>query len=521
MMLLLVGGVQALWAQETPDCATTQKKYNYPYFYCDCHDATWFRFPLDTVISDTTWYKVQFDQIRQGLCAYWFAEGSVTFEIYAFCTSSEPSIEPMTVGKDRMKEMDATEINQKIDASEKIGDALQGLIPRIRVYPSTPGRSGRVLCYPYNKGPHSTCTDILPVVNGMTYVRNENEDIYELSQTTGRKQMAIRWKQDTDRPCQVYITRDSCNGTQVLAPITLTDSMHLWLPDSLTMAAARNQYPLYVHAVSDTALAGRLTFYTGVKMVHDTIDTTFCEGRYLELKKHRYMRDTTVYDTTYLAHDTLLCTRYNIVVTPPTPKTQTLNLKQSQLRNYLFMNQHYITNFGQDTAIITKTGNCTEIYYLTINHKIDTKTVKTDTTLCIGKTITLSSGVTYSSGTHILRDTTMQDADTKVITEYTIRFTEPEMEFDTVYVEAYELLDGYRYEGQYLYDYGTDTLNIKKREECTRIICLTVEPPIIDDPQNYQQNEGTEPKRTYKIVRNGQIYIIRDGRWYNLLGKEN
>lgn len=514
---LVLVGAQSLWAQATDqDCATVQKKMHYPYYYCDCHhNAVPFHFPLDTTISDTTWFQAEFKDLRQGMCAYWFADGSVTFEIYAYCTSYSPSIPPMSVGQNRMKEMDAEEINNKIAATGQIGEILTSTIkPYIRVYPSIPGRSGRVLCYPYDQGPHSTCEDILPVVNFITYVRNESEDIYELKKTAGRKQMAIRWKQETDRPCQIYVTRDSCNGAQISGPITLTDSMHLWMPDSLTMA--NRTTPLYVHAVSADSLAGRLTFYTNIKMVHDTVDTTFCEGRYLELKKHRYMQDTVVYDTTYLASDTLLCTRYNIVVTPPTPQNKTLNLKQSELP-YLFEKQHYITAFGKDTAIITKTGECTKTYYLTVNHKITTQTIKTDTTLCIGKSITLS-GVTYSSGTHTLRDTTMQDADTRVITAYTIRFVEPEMEFDTIQVEAYELTDGYPYLGEYLYSYGTDTLTISKRNECTRIISVTVETPVIDDPQNYQQNEGIESKRTYKIIRNGQIYIVRDGRWYNVVG---
>lgn len=512
-------GAQMLWAQATQqDCATVQKKMHYPYFYCDCHEnAVPFHFPLDTIITDTTWFQASFNDLRQGMCAYWLAKGSVTFEIYAYCSSHSPSIEPMTVGKDRMKEMDATEINQKIEAAGQIGEILtQAVSPYIRVYPRLAGDTGRVFCYPYNQGPHSTCEDILPVVNYMTYVRNEREDVYELSQTTSRKQMAFRWKQETDSPCQIYITRDSCNGAQILGPITLVDSMHLWMPDSLTMAAAYRKYPLYVHVTSDSALAGRLTFYSNIKMVHDTVDTTFCEGRYLEIKQRQIRRDTTIYDTTYLAHDSLRCTRYNVVVTPPTPKTKTLSIKQSQLP-YLFEKQYYITAFGTDTAVIYKDNECTQIYHLTINHKMSTETISTDTTLCVGKTITVS-GVTYNKGTHTLRDTTMRDADTRVITLYTIRFIEPEMEFDTVQVEPYDLINGYPYLGKYLYEYGTDTLTISKRETCTRIISVTVEQPEKDEPQNYEQNAATDPKKAYKVVRNGRIYIVRDGQWYNVVG---
>lgn len=520
LAMLPLLGTQLLWAQATQyDCATVQKKNHYPAFYCDCHEQSVpFHFPLDTIITDTTWFQASFNDIRQGLCAYWLAKGSVTFEIYAYCTSHFPSIEPMTVGKDRMKELDATEINEKIEAAGQIGEILtQTVNPYIRVYPNLRGDTGRVFCFPYNQGPQSTCEDILPVVNYMTYVRNEREDVYELPKTTVRKQMGFRWKQAAEEDCQLYITRDSCNGELILGPITLSDSMHLWLPDSLTMDAAYRNYPLYVHASSDSALAGRLTFYSNIKMLRDTVDTTFCEGKYLELKQRRYTRDTMVYDTTYLAHDTLRCTLYNIFVTPPTPQTRTLSLKQSQLP-YLFEKQHYITAFGTDTAVITKDNSCTQIYHLTVNHKITTETIHTDTSLCIGKTITVS-GVTYSNGTHTLRDTTMRDADTRVITIYTIRFTEPEMEYDTLQLEAHQLVDGYPYQGQYLYDYGTDTLTINKRETCTRIISVTVEQPQIDDPQNYEQSSAPDPKKAYKVVRDGQIYIVRDGQWYNLVGK--
>lgn len=518
-LLLICLFSTGIYAQTTQySCEELQRRNNYPYFYCDCQDAVPFHFPLDATISDTTWFTATFNDIKQGLCAYWFSDESVTFEIYGYCTSRIPVIQ-MTIGGNRMKEMSIEEINERIKAAGQLGDVLtQAVNPVIRVYPNN-GGTGHVYCYPYNEGPTSTCENTLKIVNRMTFVRNETEDVYLLEGKTARSRFGMRWKQEKDSAVTLFITRDSCNGEIVAGPVTLTDSMHLWLPDSLTMRTAYNsatRHPLYVHAHSAANLAGRLSFYTTLKMMRDTVDTTLCEGRYLPLGNQRYYRDTLLYDTTFVMGDTLLTTQYNLTVTPPTPQSQTLSLKQSQLP-YLFEKQYYVRAFGKDTAEIRKDGECTKLYYLTVNHNITTKTETTDTTICEGKTLRLSN-ITYSRDT-VLRDTTMRDADTRVITAYTIHFAEPELEYDTLYVEGADLVNGYFYQNEIFYDYETRTIEVKKSGQCTRRIEVTILPPK-EPEQTGIEEQTADDQRRYKLLRDGQIVLIRQGEQYNMLGEK-
>lgn len=81
-------------------CRILQASLKAPYYFCDCYEgASTFRFPLSTQISDTVWYTASVDDVRKGLTAYWFADCSVTLEVYALCSGKTPTIS-MTVGKD-------------------------------------------------------------------------------------------------------------------------------------------------------------------------------------------------------------------------------------------------------------------------------------------------------------------------------------------------------------------------------------------------------------------------------------
>lgn len=159
-------------------CRILQASLKAPYYFCDCYEgASTFRFPLSTQISDTVWYTASVDDVRKGLTAYWFADCSVTLEVYALCSGKTPTIS-MTIGKDQMREMDATSVNQKIDEmGDAAGQLISALTPHIRVYPNGTC-SGQVYVYPYNEGPHSTCEATLPVRTSMTYVSNHADDVY-------------------------------------------------------------------------------------------------------------------------------------------------------------------------------------------------------------------------------------------------------------------------------------------------------------------------------------------------------
>ena len=121
----------------------------YPEHYCTCRNSSQaFSFPLITQVTDTMWFSSTVDDMKQGLSAYWFSDCSITFEVYAFCSSKTPTI-TMTVGANQMREMDIATINRKLDEMGDMAELLsQALTPRIKVYPN--GGTGTVYCYPYN-----------------------------------------------------------------------------------------------------------------------------------------------------------------------------------------------------------------------------------------------------------------------------------------------------------------------------------------------------------------------------------
>jgi hypothetical protein len=123
----------------------------------------------------------------------------------------------------------------------------------------------------------------------------------------------------------------------------------------------------------------------------------------------------------------------------------------------------------------------------------------------------------------VIRDSAWADADTWVTSDITIRFTEPEIEYDTVGVAPSQFTaNGYWYGelGVMVKQYG-DTLIVKtKKNQCTRWIQLTVleaeEPPT---PGVGVDEVESEEQRTVKYMHNGVLYIRREGRDYDLIGR--
>ena len=156
-------------------CDSTMKILNLPHYSCMCKEfSTSFAFPLETEIKDTVWYTATINDLRQGICAYWFSSSSVTMEVFAFCSSKEPTFS-LTVGPNQMRDIDSKMIEDKLNELSKQQQLMaETLTPHMRVYPLN-GGSGRVYCYPYNQGPESKCDDPLPLRPGMTYVCEKEE----------------------------------------------------------------------------------------------------------------------------------------------------------------------------------------------------------------------------------------------------------------------------------------------------------------------------------------------------------
>lgn len=491
-----------------------------PNHYCICHATSQeFHFPLEMEINDTLWFVTTINDLKQGLSAYWFADCTVTFEIYAFCSSEIPTIK-MTVGSNQMREMDIAEINRRLEEMGNMSGVLDVLRPRAKVYPN--GGTGHVYCYPYDQGPASTCDDLLPFIPRMTYVCDKPSEVYELKpeKIPSSGQGFIRWKQQKNLEGTIRLTEGACDGPEI-ARATLTDSTRVMLMDPIKMKALKQAgTSVFVHVDHPADYVGRIFFHNRIIWSEQRIDTTLCQGKQLQLADTT-LRETTVYpnDTLWTRGDTLSLTTYHLTIEPPELQYDTLLLKAGQLP-MTYRNQYIAKDaWGNHDFTIREPNKCDERVLVNVIHDVVRKETEVFDTLCQGKTITYS-GVEYAVDT-VIRDSAWADADTWVVSDISIHFTEPELEYDTVQVPPSKMtVTGYWYStlGVALFGYG-DTLIVKTRKnQCTRKVQVTVvvadEPPITSVESIPYNNAGAR-----KYVRDGIIYIRREGRDYDLTGR--
>ena len=504
------------------ECLRLQAALQAPYYFCDCREGgSVFQFPLDEQISDTVWYTATVDEVRKGLTAYWFADCSVTIEVYALCSAKSPTIS-MTVGKDQMREMDAVYINKKIDEMGTVaGSLISAVEPHIRVYPNGKG-VGHVYVFPYNEGPHSTCATTLPVRPSMTYVSNHTDDVYEWEpdRLPASGSVYVQWKEEKNHPCDVWVTRGSCTGAEV-ARTTLSDSTKLFFPDkSLIQSAKQAGESLFFHFSHAANKVGRIRFRTNPKFIPIVTDTTVCQGKGLQLAD-TLLAQTAYYnnDTAWYRGDTVYINAYNLTVVAPEPQRDTLRVKAAQLP-IIYRNQEYIAKGGYgdyDFTIHTPDG-CDERYLLCVEHLITHTSLRIDTTLCEGKTL-IVNGTEYDSDT-LIQTAGWTDEDTYADMYISVRFIVPETEYDTVYVPKEEMSkDGYYYApaGEWIEEYGDYFYTVRKANQCTRQIELCVRELV---PSAIGGAASAQRVSTLYRSPEGTLYIVREGKRYNLLGQE-
>jgi len=518
MAMSLMTMAQEQMPQASTTCATWLP--GYPDHYCECRNTSIeFKFPLQVELTDTMWFSTTVDDLKVGLSAYWLASSSLTFEVYAFCTSTTPTI-TITVGGNQMREMSVEEINSKLDqmGGSSMGSVMSTLTPRIKVYPN--GAGGTVYCYPYDQGPKSTCDSILRFLPRMTYVCDQAEEVYKMypSSIASDGLGFIRWKQKNNLPATIRLTKDSCNG-QEIANVTLQDSMHVYILDSAKMKAIKTaQDTIYVHVTHDASYVGRVIYRNTLKWDSQRIDTTICQGMGLQLPDTT-LRQSTVYpnDILYKNGDTLAATTYYLTEEQQEVLYDTLYYKASQLPT-TYRNQYIPKNgWGDYTFTIHQANRCDDVVNVHVERIIIRKETEVYDTICLGMKATYG-GVTYDRDT-VIRDSLWEDQDTWLVRDINIHFTDPEVEFDTIAIpQEWFGPNGY-WDNTYsinIYGYG-DTLVVKaQRNKCTRWIQLHIEPRSI----------GTDIDevpicniQTIKYLRDGVIYILREGQEYDLLGR--
>lgn len=491
----------------------------YPDHYCTCRNTSQnFQYPLDVEVTDTVWYAASVNDLRQGLSAYWFSDCSITFEVYAFCSSKTPTIQ-LTVGPNQMCDLDVAEINRRLDEMGDMAELMsQVLTPRVKVYPN--GGTGHVYCYPYDQGPVSTCADPLPVIPRMVYVCDQATEVYELQpkNISSNGKGFIQWKQKNNQPGTIRLTLESCNGTEI-ANATLADSMRVMVLDPNVMKAAKTaNKSVFVHVTHPSNYVGRMVYRNSIKWDNQRIDTTLCQGKGLRLQDTT-LTQTTVYpnDTLWTVSDTLSLTTYYLTIEAPTPVYDTLRLKAKQLP-YNYRNQIIPKEgWGDYDFTIHQAERCDERYLVHVEHDVVKTEMMVNDTLCMGKSVTYGD-ITYITDT-VIRDSTWVDDDTWAIRDITIHFTEPEVEFDTVVVAPSKMTDrGYWYaELGVLVQYG-DTLIVKtKKNTCTRWIRLHVEEG--EEETHVDLQSVMYETQACKYLRDGVIFIRREGQEYDLLGR--
>ena len=498
----------------------------YPEHYCTCRNtSTSFSYPLQVAVTDTMWFSASVNDLKQGLSAYWFADCSVTFEVYAFCSSKTPTF-VMTTGANQMCEMDMTEINARLEEMGEVAELMaQTLTPRIKVYPN--GGTGSVYCYPYDQGPVSICSEPLPIIPRMTYVCDQADEVYELKPehiaTNGKG--FIRWKQKKNLAGTIRLTDGACNGPEIVQ-MTLTDSTRVMMLNPADMLAAKQAgRSVFIHVTHPADYVGRIYYHKRIVWDVQTIDTTICQGKGLELAD-TVLYETTTYsnDTLWTGQDTLSLTNYNLQIEVPEAQYDTLRLKANQLP-YNYRNQMVPENgWGDYDWTIHNGVSCDDHVLVHVVHDtVRTSVVIRDTT-CMGKTIKYGD-VTYTTDT-VLLDSIWVDADTWAVRDIAIHFTEPELEYDTISVKPSEFTaNGYWYAelGMLVKQYG-DTLLVKtKKNTCTRWIYLTVlqaEEEIPEEPETPTNvREAVYEEKPYKYMRDGMLYFRREGKEYDLLGR--
>lgn len=229
LFILAMGFAPALLAQTIEECEATRKS-TWPAHYCHCEvgHTEFTTLPLDTVVSDSIWYMGDIDGFSEGITAYIYGDAGVHISLYLNCKSKKVlSKEGIFEGSIDVEPNQIWDISQESLITKLQEAGVSGKV-RMCVYPLEPGKEARLFCNPYNKGPHSTCEDLLPAIPGMTFVSSHADDVYVLRRQDipAEGTMLVSWFKHNGAACQMTIKRGSCHG-EVLAEVDLTSQYEI------------------------------------------------------------------------------------------------------------------------------------------------------------------------------------------------------------------------------------------------------------------------------------------------------
>jgi hypothetical protein len=166
---------------------------------------------------------------------------------------------------------------------------------------------------------------------------------------------------------------DSCNGDEV-ARITMSDTIHVYQPDSAMLVNARKAHrDIWVHISHAEGVNGRLFYYTNPKYADPLppVDQTICEGKKITVDGRDFMADTAFVDTICMNRDTLQMRSVSLTFTPPTTVYDTVQvLTQDLSRGYVHPASGVVLRqFGDTTFNVVRANTCTKRFQVTVVEK--------------------------------------------------------------------------------------------------------------------------------------------------------
>lgn len=253
--------------QDQPDkaswlCELQEKTGLVPSYYCECYEEnTSFKLPMDITPNASKWYACTLKQLKNGMTAYLYSDCDVTLDIYGSCALSSPSY-TYTFAQNQARDVDGDKVVEKM--TEKLAEYGMSYDENMSVYfrisPVGKG-TARLLCYAYNEGPASTCSDVLPLLMSMTFVSSHPNDVYQLSadQLPDTNGVSVHW--DSDVNCTLSISRGSCTAAAVLEAEVLAGDTYR-LPMELLNEVRESGEDLYLQFGHKKNTVGRLRLGT-------------------------------------------------------------------------------------------------------------------------------------------------------------------------------------------------------------------------------------------------------------------
>ena len=484
----------------------------HPSHYCDCENkqTRLYTLPLDVMVNDSIWFKTSSTLFTNGFTAYLYSDCDVQFDIYQKCHSKE-ALYRVTIPKGQARDVTAESIKQKL---EEAGIASGSMAIFLCVYPID-GEGGRLMCYPYNTGYNSTCNDILSLLPGMTFVSSHAENVYEITadNIADSYNMYLQWSEEGGAPCELQITRGSCNGT-VIATYNFTTENDIYLFDEeLLMDVRAKGESLFAHFSHNAAAVGRISFREAA-YVDVLVDTVICQGKVF---KHENF-ETAVsaiyrYDTVQVSPIDYEVLGYNIVFAEPEVQYDTLALRNNQLPyNY---RGEVIEAFGDYDLVFKTAGECDEHIKLNVHHNLTTITQVKDTTICYGGRFDYEGGGSYMHDVTLTDSTWNVSHDTLTINIINVYFNTQDFAYDTLALTKKQSAN-YRYAGTItIRGFGDYMFNKHDEHNCPVTVYLHVKHKVTNinevidttlcDGEVYRHTDGMEYRASVELVDSGWV----------------